>query len=184
MGVVRAGDLERGHAITAHSPRPRLRCTNARIPANRIRRSPQSPPDRKHRWAGAATPTQRNTNRPQQPPRRASGVFHGSNPYRKDNPCWSISNVTETPADRLRTACGIWLSWLIGLPRRAGARLHALNDAEARWWHWHVTEARGGLVRQYRDARFAALRSDPTLRRDELGKDLTAPETAPRAGGA
>jgi hypothetical protein len=67
----------------------------------------------------------------------------------------------------VRNACGICVSWLTGLPRRAGARLHAMNDAEARWWHWHVTERFCGLLRQYRDARFEALRHDPSLRRAE-----------------
>jgi hypothetical protein len=93
-----------------------------------------------------------------------------SNLYRKDNPSWAISNVTETPrvpCGRIRFAGGVCLSWLIGLPRRAGRRLHAMNDAESRWWHWLVAEGRGGLTRQYRDARFEALRGDPTLRRTE-----------------
>lgn len=99
-------------------------------------------------------------------------MYYGSNLYRKDNPRRGIGNAMETiGVDRVRTACGIGLSWLIGLPRRAGARLHAENDAEARWWGWQVTELRGGLARQYRDARFAALRHDPSLRRDELGED-------------
>jgi len=130
-------------------------------------------------------------------------VFYGSNPYRKDNPRWVISNATETPqvpaaaqrllvaaacgwdaslatrapgvrglaarvGDRFRSGCGICVAWLIGLPRRAGARIYAMNDAEAGWWTWHVTELRGGLGRQYLDARFEALRYDPTLRREEL----------------
>ncbi len=51
-------------------------------------------------------------------------------------------------------ACMSGLSWVIGLPRRAGARLHASSDAEARWWHWHVAERWAGLIHQYRDARF------------------------------
>jgi hypothetical protein len=57
-------------------------------------------------------------------------------------------------------ACGIGVSWLIGLPRRAGTRLHAIGDAEARWWHWEVTERLGGLIHQYRDARYDVLRPD------------------------
>ena len=110
-------------------------------------------------------------------------MFYGSNLYRKDKPRWPIGNAAETPevpaarpgplataewdqaratqategsglADRVRFACGICAAWLIGLPRRAGARLYAMTDAEARWWYWHVTERRGGLVHQYRDARF------------------------------
>jgi hypothetical protein len=97
-------------------------------------------------------------------------VFYGSNLYRNDNPSWAISNVTETPkapSELIRFGWGVCVSWVIGLPRRAGARLHATNDAESRWWHWSVSERCGGLVRQYRDARFAALPRDPSLRRDE-----------------
>jgi hypothetical protein len=115
-------------------------------------------------------------------------VFHRSNRYREDNPRWGNGNAAETrqisgitrgsqlipdlwdrpissprdqrvpSAERLRSACGIGTAWLIGLPRRAGGRVHAANDAEARWQHWHVTERRSGLVRWYRDSRFDALR--------------------------
>lgn len=141
-------------------------------------------------------------------------MFYGSNPYRKDNPHWIISNATETPkvpdaafqllppvgdtwehlvaglssggtglaagiADRLRITCGTCVAWLIGLPRRAGARLHAENDAEARWWHWQVTERCGGLVRQYRDTRFDLLPHNPAIRRDELSVDLAGTDSAP-----
>ena len=135
-------------------------------------------------------------------------MFYGSNLYRKDNPRWVISNATETPkvpdaafrlpspsggwhptasfacslaagvADCIRSACGIGIAWLVGLPRRAGTRLHAMNDAEARWSGWLVTERYGGLGRQYRDARFEALRHDPALRRDELRGDLASPDPA------
>jgi hypothetical protein len=141
-------------------------------------------------------------------------VFYGSNPHRKDNPHWIISNATETPkvpdaasrlvppvgdtwehlvaglsggsagraagiAGRLRTACGTCVAWLIGLPRRAGTRLHAANDAEARWWHWQVTERCGGLVRQYRDARFDLLARNLAIGRDEPGVDLAGTDSAP-----
>ena len=109
-------------------------------------------------------------------------MSYGSNLYRKDNPRWAISNITEPPRDPshlIRCACGICVAWLIGLPRRAGAKLHAMNDAESRWWHWLVAERCGGLAREYRDARFEALRRDPTLR----GDGVTDPETgAPRHG--
>ena len=44
-----------------------------------------------------------------------------------------------------------------------------MNDAEAGWRRWQVTETLGGLARQYRDARFDALAADPALRRDDLG---------------
>jgi hypothetical protein len=86
-------------------------------------------------------------------------VFYRSNRYRKDNPRWGNGHAAETQqvldiTYGMRSTCGIATAWLIGLPRRAGARLHAANDAEACWQHWHVAERRGGLVRRYRDARF------------------------------
>ncbi|HET9080919.1 MAG TPA: hypothetical protein VFO01_10460 [Trebonia sp.] len=98
-------------------------------------------------------------------------MVYGSNLRRKDNPSWPISNAAEPPRvpfEQLRFLCGICVSWFIGLPRRAGARLHALNDTESRCWQWHVSERRGGLTHQYRDARFETLRRDPALRRTEL----------------
>jgi hypothetical protein len=58
---------------------------------------------------------------------------------------------------------GIAIAWLSGFPRRAGRRLFAVNDAEAGWRGWQVTEFAGGLGRRYRDARFDALR-DPAGR--------------------
>jgi hypothetical protein len=85
----------------------------------------------------------------------------------------------ERFTERVRGGGGLVTSWLIGLPRRAGGRLHAMNDAEARWWRWHVAERCGGLVRQYRDARFAELREDPSIRRDGLGAELAGAEAAP-----
>jgi hypothetical protein len=87
------------------------------------------------------------------------------------------SGLAASLADRARNASGICVAWLIGIPRRAGARVHATNDAEARWWHWQVTESYGGLVRQYRDARFQALPGDPALRRDGTGDGLASPDT-------
>ena len=48
--------------------------------------------------------------------------------------------------DTLRTAGAIAIAWLIGLPRRLGNQLFALNDAEAGWRGWQVTELKG-LVR-------------------------------------
>ncbi|MGH3277954.1 MAG: hypothetical protein ACRDNW_02315 [Trebonia sp.] len=101
-------------------------------------------------------------------------MFHGSNLHRKDNPDWLMSNATEiprVPSGQLRFACGICvaIAWFIGLPRRAGARLHAMNDAESRWWQWQVSERHGGLTHQYRDTRFdTPTHRDPALRRTEL----------------
>jgi hypothetical protein len=110
-------------------------------------------------------------------------VFYGSNRYRKDNPRSATGYTPETQqttettydsrlpcrghigarADRVRNGCGNSIAWLIGRQRRAGILLYAGSDAEARWWHWHVAEYRGGLGRQYRDARFAAPRQGDRL---------------------
>jgi len=92
-------------------------------------------------------------------------VFYASNLYRKDNPGWVISNAAETLQVPVAVIC---TAWLIGLPRRAGSWLHAMTDEEARQWRWRVSERHGGLVHQYRDERFAALRLDPALRNEAL----------------
>ena len=73
---------------------------------------------------------------------------------------WRASQASLTASavgDTLRTAGAIGIAWLIGLPRRLGSWLFALNDAEAGWRGWQVTELKNGLARQYRDARFATL---------------------------
>jgi hypothetical protein len=111
-------------------------------------------------------------------------VINGTNLLGKDNPRWPIGNAAETikvadavlpvlrgpaprtmagirpaPAvgDKLRIAGAIGIAWLIGLPRRLGNWLFVLNDAEADWRGWQVTELKNGLARQYRDARFVTL---------------------------
>jgi hypothetical protein len=113
-------------------------------------------------------------------------MFHRSKLHAKDNPSWLISNAAETPRisrDRLSFAWGICIAWCIGLPRRAGRRLHAMTDLESRWWNWHVSERHGGLTHQYRDARFAVLPYDPTLRRAMPAEPAAAgvPTRHPRA---
>ena len=67
-------------------------------------------------------------------------------------------------------ATAVAAAWLTGLPRRTGRRLFALNDAEAGWQGWPVTETLGGLGRQYRDLRFDALKANPALRRDPIAE--------------
>jgi hypothetical protein len=129
-----------------------------------------------------------------------------TNPLGKDNPRWPIGNATETikvpyagppaprgvampiagvPAhppvavgDAIRMECGIVAAWLIGLPRRAGRHLFAMNDNEARWHGWQVTETLGGLGRRYRDLRLETLKTDTALRRDEVaeGADRIGPD--------
>lgn len=104
-------------------------------------------------------------------------------PPANDNPRWPDGNAAETitslatgPAFRspaaaaghaIRAACASLSGWLASLPRRAGARLFARNDAEARWRGWLVTELRCGLARSYRDPRFDAFR------------ELAEPEASP-----
>ena len=89
-----------------------------------------------------------------------------------------VARVTSAVCD----ACGLGVAWVIGLPRRAGVRLHATNDTEARWWRWQVIERCAGLVRQYRDARFDVLPHNPAIRRDELSVNLAGTDSAPPDG--
>jgi hypothetical protein len=114
----------------------------------------------------------------------------------KDNLAWPEGNTAETTdisdsclagttwgrcgrfasaADRVCDACTLAAAWLIGLPRRAGRWLFAMNDAEAGWQRWQVTETFGGLGRQYRDARFDALRTEPAVRSDQLHENAARP---------
>ena len=115
-------------------------------------------------------------------------MVNGTNTLGKDNPRWPIGNATEqikvpdsgssqaprgstvpgagvsdlpvtAAPDGLRAATAAVVTWLTGLPRRAGQRLFAMNDAEARWRGWQVIELTGGLARQYRDARFHTMRT-------------------------
>jgi len=75
----------------------------------------------------------------------------------------------------LRAVTTAVASWLTDIPRRAGSRLFAKNDLEARWWGWQVTVLAGGLARQYRDPRFDTLR-------DQLGRPDGTAEPDPQQG--
>jgi len=75
--------------------------------------------------------------------------------------------VTAVPGV-LRVAAAFGIAWLLGLPRRAGRYLFAMNDAEAHWRGWQAIELTGGLARQYRDARF-----------DTMHARLNAPSSSP-----
>src|SRR3984957_8094495 len=79
---------------------------------------------------------------------------------------WGRCDRPASVADTFRDTSTLAAAWLIGLPRRAGRRLFAMNDAEAGWRGWQVTETCGGLCRRYRDARWGELAVDPGLRRD------------------
>ena len=67
---------------------------------------------------------------------------------------WGRCDRPASVADTIGNASALAAAWLIGVPRRAGRQLFAINDAEAGWHRWQVTEPLGGLGRQYRDARF------------------------------
>ena len=62
-----------------------------------------------------------------------------------------------------RSCVGSLAGWLASLPHRIGARLFAMNDTEARWRGWEITELRCGLSRSYHDPRFDLLRLLRTL---------------------
>jgi hypothetical protein len=81
---------------------------------------------------------------------------------------WGTIDRPRSLAGTACAACTLTAAWLVGLPRRAGRRLFAMNDAEAGWRGWQVTETHGGPGRRYRDARFDVLATDPTLRSDSL----------------
>jgi hypothetical protein len=90
---------------------------------------------------------------------------------------WGTCDRRASVADTLCDASTFAAAWLIGLPRRAGRRLFAMNDAEAGWSRWQVTETLSGLSRRYRDARWDALATDPTLRRDDLSEGTDPSKT-------
>jgi hypothetical protein len=96
---------------------------------------------------------------------------------------WGRCDRPTSAAETVCDACTLAAAWLIGLPRRAGRRLFAMNDAEAGWRGWQVTETFGGLGRRYRDARWDALAADPTLRREGLGERTDPSKTVRPADG-
>lgn len=105
-------------------------------------------------------------------------MVNGINMLRKDNPRWAVINASETRkvpgvgrlgvvtavGEAIRSVAALVAAWLTGLPRRAGRRLFAMNDREARWRGWQIIETVGGLGRQYRDWRFLEV-SAPSLPR-------------------
>jgi hypothetical protein len=74
-----------------------------------------------------------------------------------------------------RSATASLAGWLVSLPHRAGARLFAMNDTEAGWRGWEVTELHGGLGRSYRDSRFDLLWAVRALNPQDREADLPNP---------
>jgi hypothetical protein len=97
---------------------------------------------------------------------------------------WARRDRPASFADTVGDASTLAAAWLIGLPRRAGRRLFAINDTEACWRSWLVAEPLGGLGRQYRDARFDALAADPHLRSEELCGNVLVAGDGDRPAGA
>jgi hypothetical protein len=104
-------------------------------------------------------------------------VINSTNVLGKLNPQWPTSDAPETievpdlrvtgvttAGDAMRRAVAIAVAWLAGLPRRVGWCLFYMNDLEARWRGWQVTETSGGLGRRYRDRRFDLVRAQFPLR--------------------
>jgi hypothetical protein len=88
----------------------------------------------------------------------------GSPGSRSRGPGRGVPGRGGRPPDRTRPITAAFgavaafvTGWLTGILNRAGARLFALNDEEARWHGWQITELRWGLARAYRDARFDML---------------------------
>jgi hypothetical protein len=124
---------------------------------------------RTRRWAGAATPTQRNTTQALDRANQASDVINISNCTSENKPRWAPATVPRSRpltvalvidgrggrsrGGRLRHV----LDWLAYFLRRRGDQWFGVNDAEADWWGWQITEAFGGLGRRYRDVRFDTL---------------------------
>lgn len=119
-----------------------------------------------------------------------------------DNPRWLIGNQPATTTgpgtgryEPRITVRGLFRSttasiagWLAGIPRRIGANLFAMNDAEAYWRGWKITQLHGGLSRRYRDRRFETLKAqDPghtgTLRPWDPQSPCTLRAPSPEAPG-
>jgi hypothetical protein len=88
-----------------------------------------------------------------------SGALGLTEPGRRPRPPTRhyLSGLPDGAAFRSATAS--LAGWLASLPHRVGAWLFAMNDTEAGWRGWKVTELRCGLARSYRDPRFDLLRA-------------------------
>jgi hypothetical protein len=72
---------------------------------------------------------------------------------------WPTLNFPETRLRRIRVPGPVATLAGVGHLRAAiayaiGVHLFAINDAEASWRGWQITEISGGLARRYRDVRF------------------------------
>jgi len=106
----------------------------------------------------------------------------------KDNTLWLLAQPARTAAGgrlpggrcgrvgRVLAAIGaVLLSWLAAIPRRVGDRLFTMNDTEACWQSWQITNTHGGLGRRYRDLEFDTLAQCPKCRGSGGTADLSCP---------
>ena len=74
---------------------------------------------------------------------------------------WGRCDRPASAADTFCDASTLAAAWLIGLPRRAGRRLFAINDTEAGWRAGRSPRPSAVSADEYRDARWDALAADP-----------------------
>ncbi len=87
------------------------------------------------------------------------GALGLTEPGRRPRPPTRL-HLPELPIGApFRSATASLTGWLASLPHRLGARLFAMNDTEAGWRGWEITELRCGLARSYHDPRFDLLRA-------------------------
>ena len=88
----------------------------------------------------------------------AWGALGLTGPGRRPRPVIRLQLSDLPIGAAFRSATASLAGWLASLPHRAGARLFAMNDTEAGWRGWEVTEFCCGLARSYHDPRFDLLR--------------------------
>ncbi len=93
----------------------------------------------------------------------AYGAFSLAGPGRRPRPPTRLHIHGLPIGAAFRSSTSSLAGWLASLPHRIGARLFAMNDTEARWRGWEMTELRCGLSRSYHDPRFELLRLLRTL---------------------
>jgi hypothetical protein len=83
-------------------------------------------------------------------------VINTSNFTSINKPLWRLDpdGTVIRGLGALAAAGWILLSWLAAVPGRLGDRLFVMNDNEAYWHDWQISETRGGLGRRYRDPSF------------------------------
>ena len=87
----------------------------------------------------------------------AWGALGLTGPGRRPRPPTRLHLADLPIGAAFRSATASLAGWLASLPHRVGARLFAMNDTEAGWRGWELTELCCGLARSYHDPRFDLL---------------------------